>query len=194
MLTSCWTCRLQTFSPILQAIFSCFEWFPLLCKTFKFNQVPFLYFCFYFFGLRRHPKHIDTICQKSGLPMFCSTSFMVLDLSFRSLIDFEFIFVDGVRKWSSGCSVWYCPAFLTPLNCWRDCFFSTVQSCLLCCRLIDHKFMGLFLDYDFCVFGMVVMITIVMLHNLKSGRVIPPALFLFLNNFFLALWGIWSSI
>lgn len=34
-----------------------------------------------------------------------------------------------------------------------------------------------------CV-SMVVLITIVMLHNLKSGRVIPPALFLFLIFFF----------
>ena len=34
------------------------------------------------------------------LPMFSSRSFIVSDLTFRSLIHFEFIFVCGVRKWS----------------------------------------------------------------------------------------------
>ena len=35
------------------------------------------------------------------LPMFSSRSFIVSGLMFRSLIHFEFIFVYGVRKWSS---------------------------------------------------------------------------------------------
>ena len=34
-------------------------------------------------------------------PMFSSRSFIVSDLTFRSLIHFEFIFVYGVRKCSS---------------------------------------------------------------------------------------------
>ena len=37
----------------------------------------------------------------SVLPMFSSRSFRVSGLTFRSLIHFEFIFVDGVRKCSS---------------------------------------------------------------------------------------------
>ena len=37
----------------------------------------------------------------SVLPMFSSRSFIVSDLTFRSLIHFEFIFVYGVRKCSS---------------------------------------------------------------------------------------------
>ena len=39
--------------------------------------------------------------SESVLPMFSSRSFTVSDLTFRSLIHFEFIFVCGVRKWSS---------------------------------------------------------------------------------------------
>ena len=35
------------------------------------------------------------------LPMFSSKSFVVSDLTFRSLIHFEFIFMYGVRKCSS---------------------------------------------------------------------------------------------
>ena len=36
--------------------------------------------------------------SESVLPMFSSKSFIVSDLTFRSLIHFEFIFVYGVRK------------------------------------------------------------------------------------------------
>ena len=39
--------------------------------------------------------------SESVLPMFSSRSFIVSHLTFRSLIHFEFIFVCGVRKWSS---------------------------------------------------------------------------------------------
>ena len=38
---------------------------------------------------------------ESVWPMFSSRSFIVSGLTFRSLIHFEFIFVCGVRKWSS---------------------------------------------------------------------------------------------
>ena len=39
--------------------------------------------------------------SKSVLPMFSSKSFIVSDLTFKSLICFEFIFVDGVRECSN---------------------------------------------------------------------------------------------
>ena len=39
--------------------------------------------------------------SESVLPMFSSSSLIVFDLTFRSLIHFEFIFVYGVRKCSS---------------------------------------------------------------------------------------------
>ena len=39
--------------------------------------------------------------SKRLLPMFSSRSFMVSHLTVRSIIHFEFIFVHGVRKWSS---------------------------------------------------------------------------------------------
>ena len=34
-------------------------------------------------------------------------------------------------------------------TCWRNCFFPSIFSCLLCCRLIDHRCVGLFLDSIF---------------------------------------------
>ena len=39
--------------------------------------------------------------SESVLPLFSSKSFIVSGLTFRSLIHFEFIFVNGVRKCSS---------------------------------------------------------------------------------------------
>ena len=47
--------------------------------------------------------HRGSYCdsRQRVLPMFSSKSFIVSDLMFRSLIHFEFIFVYGVRKYSS---------------------------------------------------------------------------------------------
>ena len=39
--------------------------------------------------------------SESVLPVFSSRSFIISGLTFRSLIHFEFIFVYGVRKYSS---------------------------------------------------------------------------------------------
>ena len=47
-----------------------------------------------------HKGSCYDLCQ-SVLPMFSSRSFIVSCLTFRSLINFEFIFVYGVRKCSS---------------------------------------------------------------------------------------------
>ena len=84
--------------------------------------------------------------SKSVLPMFSSRSFMVSGLTFRCLIHFKFIFVYGVGECGPVPSTTY----------WRDCLFSTLYSCLLCCRLIDHKCLGLFLSSLFCFFDLYV--------------------------------------
>ena len=48
----------------------------------------------------RSKKYCYDLCQ-SALPMFSSRSFIVSDLTFRSLIRFEFIFVYGVKESSN---------------------------------------------------------------------------------------------
>ena len=49
----------------------------------------------------RSKKILLQFVSKSFLPMFFSKSFIVFGLTFRSLIHFEFIFLCGVRKYSS---------------------------------------------------------------------------------------------
>ena len=68
-------------------------------KHFWFDVVPFVYF-FLLFPLPEEK------CQKKIremseilLPMFSSRNFMILSLTFKSLIHFEFILVCGIRKW-----------------------------------------------------------------------------------------------
>ena len=49
------------------------------------------------------------------MPTFSSRIFMVSNLTFKSLIHFEFILVGGVRRWPSFMfSACICPIFPTP--------------------------------------------------------------------------------
>ena len=75
--------------------------------------------------------------SKRVLPIFSSRSFMVSGLLFRPLNYFEFIFVYGIKKYSSSC-----PVFPTPLI-EEIVFFSIVYSSLLCYRWNYHKCVGL---------------------------------------------------
>ena len=54
-------------------------------KTFKYNLVPFVYFCFYFLCFKRHVQKILLCLSKNGLHMFSSRSLMVICLQFSSL-------------------------------------------------------------------------------------------------------------
>ena len=75
--------------------------FLCCAKAFKFNQVPLVYFWFYFCYSRRWVRgSCFDLCQ-SVLPMFSSKSFIVSGITFRSVMHLEFIFVYGVRKCSN---------------------------------------------------------------------------------------------
>ena len=66
-------------------------------KSFKFNQVPLVYFCFYFRYSRRWViEDLALIYVIECSAYVSSKSFIVFGLIFRSLIYFEFIFVYGV--------------------------------------------------------------------------------------------------
>ena len=84
---------------------------------------------------------------KSILPMFFSRSFIVSGLKFRPLIHFEFIFVYGVRECSNVIFYMYLSSFSSTIY-QRDYLSSTLYSCLLCHKLVDHRCLGLFLSFS----------------------------------------------
>ena len=74
-------------------------------KVFQFDVVPLVLFCFVFAFVafawgENIQKNIVKINSKSVLFMFSAKCFMVSGLTL-SLIHFEFIFIDSVRKQSS---------------------------------------------------------------------------------------------
>ena len=101
-------------------------------KIFSTHEVPFVYFCFCFHGLRQcipQKKILLRLISKSILPIFSSR---MSGLRFEYLI--HFIFVHVLRRYSGFPSIVYR----------RGCLFPMVSSCLLCCRLIAHvnSFLG----------------------------------------------------
>ena len=119
------------------------------------------------------------------LPVLSSRIFMISDLTFRSLIHFELIFVyKKVVQFHS--FAYSCPVFPRPF------VEQTAYSSLFCCRLIDHIIIDLYLSSLFCsiepcVFFLcqyhTVLITIALECILKSGIVVPPVLFSFFFSF-----------
>ena len=99
----CWLFHLLLFSPILRVVFSLCLQFLCCVKAFKFNQVPLVYFCFYFHYSRRWVIEDLAVIyvEECSAYVLSSKSFIVSGLKFRSLIHFEFIFVYGVRKCSN---------------------------------------------------------------------------------------------
>ena len=118
--------------------------------------------------------------------MFSSKSFIVSGLTFRSLIHFEFIFANGIRKCSSfillhvaaqfswhhllrSLSSLYC-IFLPSLSKIR---FPQVCGFISGLSVLFHWSLFLFL----CKYHIVLMMTVALWYSLKTGRLIPPASF-----------------
>ena len=70
-------------------------------KAFKFNYVPFAYFCFYFHYSWKWVIEDPAVIYVRVLLMFSSRSFVVSGLMLRTLIHFEFIFVYAIRECSN---------------------------------------------------------------------------------------------
>ena len=88
------------------------------------------------------------------LPVLSSRIFMVSGLTFRSSIHFEFIFVYGVRQWSS--FILFCSSPVSQHHLLKRLSFLIVYSCLLCHRLIDHIRMDLFVGCLSCYINLCV--------------------------------------
>ena len=91
-------------------------------------------------------KNLLSLMSKRLLPVPSSRILIASCLTFRSFIRFEFIYVHGVRKWSS-----FNPPYV-------DIQFSQYHllkrlihySCLLCGQSIDHIIMHSLLGFLFC--------------------------------------------
>ena len=100
-------------------------------------------FAFISFTLGRNPKKYCCGLYPRVFCLFFSRSVIVFNITFRSH-PFWVIFAYDVRKYSDFILLHVVSSF--PRNClWRDFLFSIVYSYLLCCRLIDHQCVGLFL-------------------------------------------------
>ena len=123
-------------------VFSFCLWFLLLCKSF-YVSVGTIYFCW--------EADQKRYCCYSWQRVFCpcfQPRVIVSSLRFRCLIHFAFIFMYGIRE---------CLNFIllrVTVQCsqhhWGDCLFSTVYSCPLGHRLVDHRCMGLPLGFLCC--------------------------------------------
>ena len=79
---------------VLLVIFCCAE-------AFSFDEVSIVYFCCVFLASGdRSRKMLLQLMSKKLLPVLSPRICMVSGLTLRSIIDFELIFVYGVRKWS----------------------------------------------------------------------------------------------
>ena len=108
------------------------------------NLIRFHLFVFIFITLEGVFKKILLwFMSKSVLPMFSSKNCIVSNLTFRSLIHFEFIFVYGIRECSNFIILHVAVQFSSTIYS----LFSILYSCLLCHRLIDCRCMGLFLGF-----------------------------------------------
>ena len=140
-------------------------------------------------------KTLLRFMSENFLLMFPSRSFMVSCLIFKSLSHFEFI---SCMVWGSVLAslIYMQLSSLPNISCWRDSLFSIVYSYLLCLRLIDHRCVDLFLGYLFCSTDLYICFcdNTMLFWLLKSGSMIPPALFFFLRIALTILGLLWFHI
>lgn len=131
-------------------------------------------------------SYLKNYCQTQGhenLPLcFSSESCIVLALKFRLLINFQLIFVwcqEKIYFHSLGCGHTFVAgqfvekSILSPLNGRPSV------------KLIHHRCMGLFLDFEFCFIGLYASTTMFwLLYAMKLGSMLLPTLFFFFKIIF----------
>ena len=113
------------------------------------NSIRFHLFIFVFIFITLEgvfKKILLWFMSKSVLPMFSSKNCIVSNLTFRSLIHFEFIFVYGISECSNFILLHVSVQF-SQHHLMRILSFLYVYSCFICHRLIDCRGLGLFLGF-----------------------------------------------
>ena len=121
--------------------------------------------------------------------MLSSKSYILIGLTFRSLIHFEFIFVYGVREYSNFIPLHVAVQFsqhhlLKRLSFLHWMFLpplSTVRWPYVCGFISGFSILFLWSIFLFLCQYHTVLITVALYYSLKSGSLIPPALFFFLK-------------
>ena len=118
--------------------------YGFLCceKCFQLNWTNFLIFVFIFITLGGGSKKIFLwFMSKSLLPVFSTKSFIVYSLMCKTLIHFEFIFVNGVRECSNfillHVAVQFSQCHLLKRLCFLYCIFLHPFYILICHRCVD---------------------------------------------------------
>ena len=142
------------FSPIHYVVFSFCQWLLFLCKKLLSLIRSHLFtFAFIFFTLCRDPKKYCCELYPRVSCLFFSRSVMVSDITLRSHPCWV-IFAYGVREYSDFILLQAASSFPRG-HLWRDFLFSIGYSYLLCCRLIYHWCVGLFLPcFIICMSGL----------------------------------------
>lgn len=94
-------------------------------------------------------KILLILMSKSVLPTCSSRCLMVSGLSLRSLIHFDCIFVNGENAWSIFVLLYVAVQFSSTI-CWREFLFSIVGPQVLSQRVAVHRWVVLFLGFQFC--------------------------------------------
>ena len=136
----------KCFLPFCKLSFHFVYGFLFCAKAFKFNQVPFVYFCFYFLYFRRQiQKILLRFMSNNILPMLFSRRFMLSNLSFVSLIHFEFIFVYGIEECANFILLYVAIQF-SQYNLLKRLSFLHYIFLPFLSQIIDYKYMGLCLN------------------------------------------------
>ena len=121
--------------------------------------------------------------SSSVLPVFSSKSFIVSGLTFRSLIHFELIFLNGVKKCSNFIillvAVYFSKHHLLNRLSLPHCIFlphlSKIRYPYLCGFISEFSVLFHWSIFLFLCHYHTILITVALQYSLKSGSLIPPA-------------------